>query len=55
MALHEHARVERDFEEATKIAHAFGLVLAAAIGEEDEGDMVALEVGEGFGSVGEGG
>lgn len=51
MALHEHARVERDAEELAEITDALGLVLAAAIGEEDKGDAVGLEVGQGFGGV----
>ena len=53
MALDEHVRVEGDIEQAAKIAHAFRFVLAAAIGEEDEGNMVALKVGEGWGGGGE--
>lgn len=54
MALHKHACIEGDGEEVAEIADALGLVLAAAIGEEDEGDAVSLEVGEGFGGVGKG-
>lgn len=54
MALHEHARVERDAEELAEITDALGLVLAAAIGEEDEGDAVGLEVGQSFGGVRQG-
>jgi len=45
VALHKHARVERDAKEAAEIADALRLVLAAAIGEENEWDAVGLEVG----------
>ena len=55
MALDEHARIEGDLEDTAEIAHAFGFMFAAAIGEEDKRDMVALEMGEGFGGVGKGG
>ncbi len=53
MALHKHARVERDAKEAAEIADALRLVLAAAIGEENEWDAVGLEVGQCFGGVGQ--
>ena len=55
VALHEHACVERHVEEAAELVHALGFVFAAAIGEEDEGDVVGLEVGEGGVGAREGG
>ena len=48
MALHKHVDVERDFQYITELIHTALFKLAPAIGKEDEGDAVGLEVGEGF-------
>lgn len=44
MTLHEHADVKRNFEALTELFHPLRLALAAAIGEEDEWDILLLEV-----------
>lgn len=54
MRLHEHGCVEGHFEELAKLLYAFLLCLTAAIGEEDKGDAVGLEMGEGAVSAREG-
>lgn len=46
VALDEHACGEGDVELGAQVGDALVLVLAAAIGEQDEGDAVLLEVGE---------
>lgn len=46
MALHEHGRVERHLQLLAQLGHALRLVLAAAVGEQDERDALALEVRE---------
>ena len=44
MALHEHADIERDFEALAELFHPLRFALAAAIGEQDEGYALLLEV-----------
>lgn len=53
MRLHEHGCIEGHLEELAKLLHAFLLRLATAIGEENKGDAVLLEIGEGAVSAGE--
>ena len=53
MGLYEHGGVEGYFEELAELLYAFPFRLAAAIGEEDEGNVVGLEVGEGAVGAGE--
>lgn len=48
VALNEHGRVERDLQLLAQLGHSFRFVFAAAIGEQDEGDALALEVREGL-------
>ena len=52
--LHEHGCVEGHIEELAKLLHSFLFRLAAAIGEENEGDAMGLEIGEGAMSTREG-
>lgn len=47
MRLHEYGCVEGQLEELAKLLHAFLFRLAAAIGKENEGDAMGLEIGEG--------
>lgn len=54
VALHEEVGVEGDAEAGAELGDAVGFVLAAAVGKEDEGDAVGLEVLEGFAGAGEG-
>ena len=42
MALHKHARVEWYVEETAELSDAGGFMLAAAVSEEDEGDLMGL-------------
>ena len=44
MGLYEHGGIEGYFEELAELLYAFLFRLAAAIGEEDEGNAVGLEV-----------
>jgi len=46
---------EGDIESILQVGDAFGFGFAAAVGEEDEGDSLGLEVAEGFCGAGEGG
>jgi len=48
MALYEHAHVQRDLELLAQLLHPFRLMLPAAIGEEDEGYTLCLEIGQCF-------
>lgn len=48
MALYKEARVQWHSETLAEFRHSVGFMLAAAIGEEDEGDIVGLEIAEGF-------
>ena len=54
MALDEEACVERDAETIAQFGDARFFVFAATVGQEDEGDLVCLEVGEGFAGSREG-
>jgi hypothetical protein len=54
VALHEEVGVEGDAEAGAELGDALGFVLAAAVGEEEEGDVVRLEVVEGFAGAWEG-
>ena len=54
VALHEEARVEGDAEAVGQLRDAGGLGLAAAVGEQDEGDALRLEVLQGARGAGEG-
>ena len=47
MGLYEHGGIEGHFEELAELLYAFLFRLASAIGEEDEGNAVGLEIGEG--------
>ena len=53
MALHEHVHVEGHVEVPAEIGYALRFALAPAVGEEDEGDAVGLEVAEGGCGAGE--
>lgn len=44
MALHEHAGVDLDIQLAAQVGHALRLMLAAAIGKEDEGYALGLQI-----------
>lgn len=55
MALHKHFCVQGDLEAAAEFFDARGFGFSAAVGEEDEGDAVGAEVGEGVVGAGEGG
>lgn len=46
MTLHEHTGVDRHVQLAAQVGHSLRLMLAAAIGKEDEGNALRLEVGE---------
>ena len=48
MALDQEAYVKVDAETIAQLGRAGFFVFAAAVGQEDEGDFVGLEVGEGF-------
>jgi len=48
VALHQHAHVQTYTELLRQVVHALLLGLAAAIGEEEEGDALLLKVGERF-------
>jgi hypothetical protein len=52
--LHEEGGSEGDGEAVAELGDTVGFVLAAAVGEENEGDIVRLEVGEGTVGTGEG-
>ena len=54
VGLHDHRGVEWDGEFGGEFGDALGLMLTAAVGEEDEWDVVLLEVGEGFRGAGNG-
>ena len=47
VALHEEAGVQRDAEAVRELGDAVGFGFAAAVGEQEEGDAVGLEVLEG--------
>ena len=51
MGLDEHADIEVDAELLGEVVDPLRLALAAAIGEEDEGDVGCLEGFEGGGGV----
>ena len=53
MGLYEHGGIEGYFEELAELLYTFLFRLAAAIGEEDEGNTVGLEVGKGAVGAGE--
>ena len=48
MALDQEACIEEDAETIAQLGDAGFFVFAAAVGQEDEGDFMGLEVGEGF-------
>lgn len=52
MRLYEHRCIQRYFKELAKLLYALLFRFAAAIGEEDEGDAVGLEIREGAVSAG---
>ena len=54
MALYEHADVQGHFEMVGDFLDSLSLALPAAIGEEDEGNALFLEIAEGFASTGKG-
>jgi hypothetical protein len=53
--LHEHALVHGDLQLVGDFGDALFFGLAAAVGEEDEGYALFLEVGEGLAGGGDGG
>ena len=48
MALYKEVRVQWHIKALTELRDTIGFMLAAAVGEEDEGDVVGLEITEGF-------
>lgn len=54
MRLNKVVGRELDAKFLAKVFYSFGLVLAAAVGEEDERDVVIVQELEGFGSAGNG-
>lgn len=48
MALDEHPVIERHAEAIAELVHPFGFVLAAAVGEKNEGYPLGLEILQGF-------
>lgn len=46
--MHEHADVEGDFETIADFLDSLRFGFTAAIREEDEGNAMLLEIGEGF-------
>ena len=54
MALDEHAHVEGNFQAIADLLDSLHFGFTAAIREEDEGNMMLLEIGEGFAGAGKG-
>ena len=52
--MYEHADVEGHFEMATDFLDSLRLAFTAAIGEEDEGNALFLEIAKGFAGAGKG-
>ena len=48
MALYEETCVQWHSKTLAELRDTVGFMLAAAVGEEDEGDVVRLEIAEGF-------
>lgn len=46
MALYKDAGVKGNLKSTAQVGHSFRFVLAAAIGEEDEGDALRLKIGQ---------
>ena len=54
MALYEHAHIEGNFQAIADLLDSFYFGFTAAIREEDEGNVMLLEIGEGFVGAGKG-
>lgn len=54
MRLYEHGCIQRYFEELAQLLYALLFRFPAAIGKEDEGDAVGLEIREGAVGAGKG-
>ena len=54
MALDEHAHVEGNFQAIADLLDSLHFGFTAAIREEDEGNVMLLEIGEGFACAREG-